>query len=91
LPVLSEPVQDTREHESKRRSFDLNFYDAGLLIEDLCAQLARMRQQFAIRPDQFPTLYDQIESQPAGHLAGGMHRNGKVFFNVYYGVRKRHG
>jgi hypothetical protein len=91
LPALSEPVHDTREHELKRRSFDLNFYDAGLLIEALRPQLARMRQQFAIRPDQFRALYDQIESQPAGHLAGGILRNGKVFFNVYYGVRKRHG
>ena len=63
-------MHDTREHELKRRSFDLNFYDAGLLIEDLRPQLARMRQQFAIRPDQFRaiaehTMHDRgVRSNP---------------------------
>jgi hypothetical protein len=48
-----------------------------------------MRQRFAIKPGQFQALYDQIKSQTAGHLAGGAHRNGKDFFNVYYGVQRR--
>jgi hypothetical protein len=30
-------------------------------------------------------LYDQIKTRRFGHLAGGVHRNGKDFFNVYYG------
>ena len=82
---------EVQEDGNERRSFDLNFYDAGLLIKDLQPQLALMRERFAIRPGQFQALYDQIKSKPAGHLAGGIHRNGKDFFNVYYGVQKRRG
>jgi hypothetical protein len=82
---------EVQEDGNERRSFDLNFYDAGLLVKDLQPQLARMREHFAIRPGQFQALYDQIKSQPAGHLAGGFHRDGWDFFNVYYGVQKRRG
>lgn len=82
---------EVQEDGNERKSFDLNFYDAGLLVKDLQLPLARMRDRFAIRPGQFQALYDQIKSQPAGHLAGGLHRNGKDFFNVYYGVQKRRG
>ncbi len=82
---------EVQEDGNERKSFDLNFYDAGLLVKDLQPQLARMRDRFAIRPGQFQALYDQIKSRPAGHLAGGIHRNGKDFFNVYYGVQKRRG
>jgi hypothetical protein len=82
---------EVQEDGNERKSFDLNFYDAGLLVKDLQPQLARMRDRFGIRPGQFQALYDQIKSQPAGHLAGGLHRNGKDFFNVYYGVQKRRG
>jgi hypothetical protein len=79
------------EDGNERRSFDLNFYDAGLLVKDLQAPIAQMRQRFAIKPGQFQALYDQIKAQTAGHLAGGVHRNGKDFFNVYYGVQRRQG
>ena len=34
----------------------------------------------------FQALYDQIKMKALGHLAGGVHRNGKDFFNLYYGV-----
>jgi hypothetical protein len=45
-----------------------------------------MRSHFGVRPGQFQGLYDQIKLLSLGHLAGGVHRNGKDFFNVYYGV-----
>jgi len=77
------------EDGNDRRSFDLNFYDAGLKIKDLQPQLARMRDLFSLRPGQFQAFYDQIKSLAAGHLAGGIHRNGREFFNVYYGVERR--
>jgi len=82
---------EVREDGNDRLSFDLNFYDAGLLVKDLQAPLVQMRQRFAIKPGQFQALYDQIKPQTAGHLAGGVHRNGKDFFNVYYGVQRRQG
>ena len=45
-----------------------------------------MREHFGVRPGQFQALYDQIKNKPLGHVAGGVHRNGKEFFNIYYGV-----
>ncbi|HEX4985704.1 MAG TPA: hypothetical protein VFV71_06480 [Burkholderiales bacterium] len=82
---------EVEEDGNERRSFDLNFYDAGLLVRDLQAPLARMRQHFDLKPGQFQALYDQIKPQTVGHLAGGIHRDGGDFFNVYYGVQRRQG
>jgi hypothetical protein len=82
---------EVQEDGNDRPSFDLNFYDAGLPVRDLQAPLAQMRQRVAIKPGQFQARYDQIKPQTAGHLAGGVHRHGRDFFNVYYGVQKRRG
>jgi hypothetical protein len=50
-----------------------------------------MRDLFSIRPGQFQAFFDQIRNQSAGHLAGGIHRDGRNFFNVYHGVERRNG
>ena len=86
--VAAERLQylEVEEAENARRSFDLNVYNAGLHIRDVHDLLYRMREHFAVRPGQFQALYDQIKVMPLGHLAGGVHRNGKDFFNVYYGA-----
>lgn len=69
-----------------RSSFDLNIYDAQLQVKDAQPLLQRMREHYAVPPGRFQALYDQIKTQPLGHVAGGVHRNGRDFFNVYYGV-----
>lgn len=74
------------EDENARRSFDLNVYDARLQVKDLQPLLQRMREHFGVRPGQFQALYDQIKNKTLGHVAGGVHRNGNDFFNIYYGV-----
>jgi tryptophan 7-halogenase len=74
------------EDENDRRSFDLNLYDAHLQVKDMQHLLSRMRVHFGIRPGQFQALFDQIKGRALGHIAGGVHRNGRDFFNVYYGV-----
>ena len=91
--VAAEQLQylEVQEKGTGRRSFDLNLYNARLRVKDLQLLLHRMRELYAVRPGQFQALYDQIKPQTAGHLAGGLHRNGKDFFNLYYGVQKRHG
>ena len=48
--------------------------------------LGQMREMFDLRPGQWQALYDQIKGKALGHLAGGVHRDGRPFFNVYYGV-----
>lgn len=82
---------EVQEDGNERLSFDLNVYDAGLQLKDVQPQLTRMREQFGIRPGQFQALYDQIKTRILGHLAGGIHRNGREFFNVYYGVQRYRG
>jgi len=74
------------EEENGRRSFDLNVYDAALRLKDVQDALFTMRERFGVRPGQFQALYDQVKTRALGHLAGGVHRNGEEFFNVYYGV-----
>jgi tryptophan halogenase len=77
---------EVREPENGRLSFDLNLYDAGLQVRDLLPLLLRMRDLHGVRPGQFQALVDQIRNRALGHLAGGVHRDGRDFFNVYYGV-----
>jgi tryptophan halogenase len=79
---------EVTEAGNPRRSFDLNLYDAGLAVRDAQEQLVGMRDHFALRPGRFQALYDQIKSKPLGHVAGGVHRDGNDFFNVYFGVTR---
>ena len=74
------------EDENGRRSFDLNLYEAHLQVKDLQHLFSRMRAHYGIRPGQFQALFDQIKGKALGHIAGGVHRNGRDFFNIYYGV-----
>jgi tryptophan halogenase len=77
---------EVSEPGNGRRSFDLNLYDAELMVGDLLPAQIRMRERHGIRPGQFQALVDQVRSRALGHLAGGVHREGEDFFNVYYGV-----
>jgi hypothetical protein len=86
--VAAEALQylEVEEAENARRSFDLNLYNAKLQVKDMQSLLHSMREHFGVRPGQFQALYDQIKTKTLGHLAGGVHRKGEDFFNVYYGV-----
>ena len=77
---------EVQEPGTGRRSFDLNLYNAKLQVKDIQPALYRMRDQFGLRPGQFQALVDQIRAKALGHLAGGLHRDGRDFFNLYYGV-----
>ena len=77
---------EVQEAGNGRRSFDLNLYNARLLVKDVQRELYRMRERYDVRPGQFQALYDQIKGKVLGHLAGGLHRDGRDFFNLYYGV-----
>lgn len=77
---------EVQEEGNGRRSFDLNLYNVHLRLRDAQALLYRMRDLHGVRAGQFQALYDQIKDKTLGHVAGGVHRNGHDFFNVYYGV-----
>jgi len=77
---------EVQEPGNGRRSFDLNLYNARLLVRDVQRELYRIRERYGVRPGQFQALYDQINGKVLGHLAGGVHRDRRDFFNLYYGV-----
>ena len=77
---------EVQDQGSPRRSFDILLYDAQLQVADLRPMLHTMREHFGLRPGQFQALFDQIKTQRAGHLAGGVHRDGSEFFTLYYGM-----
>jgi tryptophan halogenase len=72
------------EPGNARRSFDLNVYDAKLRVHDIQPQLAALRDAYGVRPGQFQALYDQVKGRALGHVAGGVHRDGGEFFNIYH-------
>jgi hypothetical protein len=77
---------EVREDANERRSFDVNLYDANLQVQDLAAWLEKMCAYFEIPVADFQPHYDKIKTKRFGHLAGGTHRRGQDFFNLYYGV-----
>jgi hypothetical protein len=82
---------EVSEEGNARRSFDLNVYRAGLTMGDMFPVLSRMAADFALPAGQLAPLLERIGSRSLGHLAGGVHRTGEVFFNVYYGVEECNG
>jgi hypothetical protein len=82
---------EVSEGGNARRSFDLNIYRAGLTVGDMFPALSRMAAHFALPARQLGPLLKPIGSRSLGHLAGGVHRTGEDFFNVYYGVEECNG
>jgi tryptophan halogenase len=74
------------EDDNGRRSFDLNVYEANLQVKDLQPGLNTMRDYFHVPRGHFQAIYDQVRLHSLGHIAGGVHRNGEEFFNIYHGV-----
>jgi hypothetical protein len=74
------------EDDNDRRSFDVNLYDANLQVLEFVPFLENMCEHFEIPVAEFRAVYDKIKSKRFGHLAGGTHRRGQDFFNLYYGV-----
>jgi hypothetical protein len=85
-PVMDLQYLEVSEEGNERRSFDLNLYEARLQVRDLQPFLNRVREHFDIKPGRFQALYDQIKLHAAGHIAGGMHRDGRDFFTIYHGA-----
>ena len=82
---------EVTEDKNPRKSFELNLYDARLQIKHLAPFLLRMARHYSIPTDQMQAIVESNQSQFVGHLAGGTHRESEDFFNVYYGMEKRHG
>ena len=80
---------EVSEEDTPRRSFDLNLYNARLYLHELYPTLTRICRYYQVDEDKFEAFYHGVKMEAFGHLAGGIHRNGEGFFNVYYGVEDR--
>jgi tryptophan halogenase len=82
---------EVAEEGTSRQSFDLNLYDANLRIVDVEPLLAGVCRHYSVDQSLLQSLCDPIRASKLGHIAGGIHRDGRSFFTVYFGVEGRHG
>lgn len=82
---------EVTEEGNPRRSFDINVYKADLQIRELYPMLSKLGQHHAISHAEFHDLYARIKTKRFGHLSGGVSREGKDFFTVYYGLEPVYG
>jgi hypothetical protein len=75
---------EVSEEGTPRRSYDINFYKANLLLGDIEEALREAALQYQLPPEQFDTLYAGLRGRPLGHLSGGTARDGSDFLTVYY-------
>lgn len=78
---------EVTEDNNPRRSFDINIYNANLLIGELYPFLARIGQYYAISFGEFHGLYEGIKDRIFGHVSGGIDREGKDFLTIYHGMQ----
>jgi hypothetical protein len=77
---------EAAEQGNPRRSFDLNFYKAGLRVADLRAPLSRLCERYSISSARLEALLGESAARPFGHLSGGLGREGEDFLTVYYEI-----
>jgi hypothetical protein len=72
---------EAAEEGNPRKSFDLNFYKAGLRVGELQSALSSLCSRYSISAAD---ALSQASARPFGHLSGGLGRDGKDFLTVYY-------
>jgi len=75
---------EVAEEDNPRRSFDINLYKSGLLLDDIRPELDALAQHFGLCDKAFHALLERTARQPLGHLSGGVDRAGEEFITVYY-------
>ena len=84
VPAYSFVYVEASEKGNPRKSFDLNFYKAGLRVADLRPALAALAGRYGIARDALEEIMAQAGARPFGHLSGGAGRDGGDFLTVYY-------
>lgn len=79
------------EDGTSRRSFAVNLYDARMQMGEVSLQLGRIGEAFSVSDMNLDRLIRAHQSKELGCIAGGIHRSGEDFLNVYYGVEARRG
>lgn len=79
---------EVAEENTPRKSFDINVYNAKLLLKQIYPLLQKIYQHYSIPAADFHALYNQFRTKTMGHLSGGIGRDGKDFLTVYYGLEE---
>ncbi len=77
---------EVSEDGNPRRSFDLNFYKAGLRLQVLDEWMSQLGAHYAVPAERFRRVYDFARPRALGHIAGGLDREGHDFLTIYYGM-----
>ena len=77
---------EAAEAANERKSFDLNLYGTSLRVADCREEILETAQSLSCSENKTSALLDKIGQLAAGHIAGGIHRDGKEFLTVYYGA-----
>lgn len=76
---------DVKEENHPRSSFDINVYRANLRLRDVYPFLLGMGRHYSISEERFHALYEPVKEHILGHIAGGIDRDGRDFFTLYFG------
>ena len=77
---------EVEEEKNPRKSFDINLYEAGLLMNDIHDELRQAQIFYNISDDRFNALYQNIQHKKFGHLSGGIDKFDNDFMTFYYEV-----
>lgn len=75
---------EAAEEGNPRKSFDINFYKAGLRVIDIAPALTALWQRYDIPGAPGQSVSAQVGACPFGHLSGGLGRDGRDFLTMYY-------
>lgn len=67
-----------------RNSYDVNLYKADMRLKDCYSLLNEVRESYGIPTEEFDVQFNTVRNKTLGHIAGGIDREGKDFFTVYY-------
>jgi hypothetical protein len=79
---------EVSEEDTRRRSFDINFYKSNLTLAEVHPFLRGAAEHYAIAREQFDALCSRNRARLLGHLSGGVARDGGDFLTVYYETRQ---
>lgn len=82
---------DVEEEGTRRRSFDLNLYAAGLAVADAADALEALAGDYGLGPGLPARLPVAGPGDELGHVSGGGDRSGRDFATLYFGVEAREG
>ena len=77
---------EVTEDGTQRKSYDVNFYRAGLRLASVAPFIERLGTHFRLRADLVPAAFAGILDLRLGHVAGGVDRHGRDFLTIYYGA-----